>query len=79
MASEKKKLKPPVYNDPGWGDSLSVSKKALQELAHVAVTEACVSGLCDICLEQPMCRRDVFGPPWRDSNSSRRSGKQVNK
>ena len=50
-------------------------EKALHELAHVAVTEACVSGLCDICLEQPTCRRDVFGPPWRDSHSPRRSGK----
>jgi len=25
-------------------------EEALGELAHMAVTEACVSGLCDICL-----------------------------
>ena len=25
-------------------------EKALQELAQMAVTEACVSGLCDVCL-----------------------------
>lgn len=34
MASNRKKIQPPAYNDPGWGDSISVSKKARQELAE---------------------------------------------
>lgn len=34
MASNRKKVEPPAYNDPGWGDSISVSKKARQELAE---------------------------------------------
>lgn len=35
MANEKKKIAPPpVYNDPGWGDSISVSRKAREELAE---------------------------------------------
>ena len=50
-------------------------EKALQELAHMAVTEACVSGLCDMCLEQQTCGRDIFGAPWSNSHSSRRWGK----
>jgi hypothetical protein len=36
MASNRKKVNPPPYNDPGWGDSVSVSKKAREELAEVA-------------------------------------------
>ncbi len=36
MASNRKKAQPPPYNDPGWGDSVSVSKKAREELAEVA-------------------------------------------
>lgn len=35
MANEKKKIAPPpVYNDPGWGDSISVSRKAREEIAE---------------------------------------------
>jgi hypothetical protein len=34
MASNRKKVEQPAYNDPGWGDSISVSKKARQELAE---------------------------------------------
>ncbi len=34
MASNRKKVQPPAYNDPGWGDSISVSKKARKELAE---------------------------------------------
>ena len=41
----------PPYQSP------SVAQ-ALQELAHMAVTEACVSGLCDICLAQQGCLCD---------------------
>lgn len=37
MASNRKKVQPPAYNDPGWGDSISVSKKARQELAESEV------------------------------------------
>lgn len=36
MASNRKKVEQPAYNDPGWGDSISVSKKARQELAENA-------------------------------------------
>lgn len=36
MASNRKKVQPTTYNDPGWGDSISVSKKAREELAEVA-------------------------------------------
>ena len=42
------------------------AEKALRELAHMAVTEACVSGLCDICLYQTgLC--DMAG--WRGEDS----------
>ncbi len=50
-------------------------EKALQELAHMAATEACVSGLCDLCLAQPRCLCDAAGAPWRDPPSAGRSGK----
>jgi hypothetical protein len=36
MASNRKKVQPPPYNDPGWGDSVSVSKKAREELDEIA-------------------------------------------
>ncbi len=48
-------------------------EKASQELAHLPVTEACVSGLCDICLAQQGSLCDVVGTPWKDSPSSKRS------
>jgi len=48
-------------------------EKALRELAQMAVTEACVSGLCDICLYQAgLC--NIVGQHWEDSRPSRRSG-----
>jgi hypothetical protein len=34
--------------------------------AQLAVTEACVSGACDICLCQDAC--DLFGQHWEDSH-----------
>ncbi len=34
-------------------DRSPLVEEALTELAHVAVTEACVSGLCDVCLYYP--------------------------
>ena len=49
-------------------------EKALQELARMAVTEACVSGLCDMCLYQTgLCM--IVRRRWEDSHPSRRSGK----
>ena len=39
MASNRKKVQQPVYNDPGWGDSISVSRKAREELAEVSNAE----------------------------------------
>ncbi len=38
--------------------SLSV-QQALEELRHMPVMEACVSGLCDICLYQQRCPVDI--------------------
>ncbi|MBC7473443.1 MAG: hypothetical protein H7263_04075 [Candidatus Sericytochromatia bacterium] len=35
MASNRKKVEPTIYSDSGWGDSISVSKKAREELADV--------------------------------------------
>lgn len=46
--------------------------KALRELAQMPLTEACVSGLCDICLYQTGC--NIVGKNWADSQPSRRSG-----
>lgn len=47
--------------------------KALRELAQIPLTEACVSGLCDMCLYQTgLC--DIVGKHWADSQPSRRSG-----
>jgi acetyl-CoA acetyltransferase len=49
-------------------------EKALRELAQMAVTEACVSGLCDMCLYQAgLC--DMASQRWKDSDPSTRSGK----
>ncbi len=49
-------------------------EKALRELAQMALTEACVSGLCDLCLYQTgLCT--IVGQPGEDSHLSRRSGK----
>ena len=50
-------------------------EEALRELAQMAVTEACVSGLCDMCLFQAgLCT--IVGQHWEDSHPSGRSGKQ---
>ena len=47
--------------------------KALRELAQMPLAEACVSGLCDICLYQAgPC--NIVGKNWADSQPSRRSG-----
>ena len=49
-------------------------EKALRELAQMAVTEACVSGLCDICLYQKdLCM--IVGQHGEGSHPSRPSGK----
>jgi hypothetical protein len=36
MAENRKKTQQPLYKDPGWGDSVSVSKKAREELAEIS-------------------------------------------
>ena len=47
--------------------------QALRELAQMPLTEACVSGLCDMCLYQTgLC--NIFGKHWADSQPSGRSG-----
>ena len=49
-------------------------EKALQELAKTPVTEACMSGLCDICLYQKdLCT--IVGPHRENSHPFGRSGK----
>jgi hypothetical protein len=41
-------------------------QQALRELAQMAITEACLSGLCDMCLYQTdACT--IFGRHWEDS------------
>jgi hypothetical protein len=48
-------------------------EKALRELAQMPLTEACVSGLCDICLYQTgLC--NIVGKNREDSRPSRSSG-----
>lgn len=48
-------------------------EKALRELAQMPLTEACVSGLCDMCLYQTgLC--NIVGKHRADSQPSRRSG-----
>jgi hypothetical protein len=48
-------------------------EKALRELAQMPLTEACVSGLCDICLYQAgLC--NMVGKHWADAQPSKRSG-----
>lgn len=48
-------------------------EKALRELSQLAVTEACVSGSCDICLFQTgFCM--MAGQHWENSHPSKRSG-----
>ena len=50
-------------------------EKALRELAQMPLTEACVSGLCDICLYQTgLC--NIVCKHWADSNHT---GVQGNK
>ena len=58
-------------------------EKALRELPQVTITEACVSGLCDICLYQAgLCNivclyqpGNIVGPHREDSHLSRRPDK----
>lgn len=53
-------------------------EKALRELAQLAVTEACVSGSCDLCLFQTdPC--NMVGQYREDSHPSGRSGEKKNK
>ena len=55
--------------------SVSAGMKALQEVRQMPVTEACVSGLCDICLYQDgLCMTE--GRPCANWDSSRRSAEQ---
>jgi hypothetical protein len=54
-------------------------EKALRDLAEMAVTEACVSGLCDICLYYGTDLCTVFGQDRGDSHLSSRSRNQKNK
>ena len=52
-------------------------EKALQELAQLAVTEACLCGACDICLNQTgSC--DITGQPSESLQPSRRSEQKKN-
>lgn len=52
-------------------------EEALRELTQLAVTEACVSGLCDICLCQNQTGPcNIVGQRWQDSHPSRRSGEK---
>lgn len=49
-------------------------EEALRELARLPLTEACVSGLCDICI----CRAglcNMVGKNWAESRPSKYSGK----
>jgi hypothetical protein len=39
-------------------------QQALRELAQMAITEACLSGLCDMCLCQADCCN--FAGNWRE-------------
>jgi hypothetical protein len=48
-------------------------EQALRELAQLAITEACLSGLCDMCLYQTdAC--SIFGQHREDSHLSRLPG-----
>jgi len=50
------------------------AEKALQQLTNLPVTEACVSGSCDICLNQAgPC--DVIGQGQENSHPSSRPEK----
>lgn len=50
-------------------------EEAARELGRIPVTEACVSGLCDLCLYQmDLC--NVIGKQSDDSPPSRGSGNQ---
>jgi hypothetical protein len=44
--------------------------KALQDLAEMAVTEACLSGLCDFCLYHGTGLCTIFGRQWEGSRPS---------
>lgn len=40
-------------------------EKALRECEQLALTEACLSGFCDLCLYQTsLC---MIGQPWKDA------------
>jgi len=53
-------------------------EKGLGDLAEMAVTEACLSGLCDICLYDGTGLCAIFGQNWGDSRPARRPTKQKN-
>ena len=53
-------------------------EKALQELAHMPVTEACVCGACDLCLNRAaLC--DVASPQPQDSYQPRPAAEKKTK
>ena len=53
-------------------------EKALRELEHMSVTEACVSGSCDICLHQTdPC--NIVDPHRENSHPSSQSGEKKNR
>ncbi len=47
-------------------------EKAFRGLAEMVVTEACLSGLCDICLYHGTGLCSIFAQDWGDSHPSRR-------
>jgi hypothetical protein len=79
-----KAAKEQVVNDEAITSASKASRaskpveKALQGLADVPVTEACVSGSCDICLYQKdPC--SIVGQTWENSHPSSRSGEKKKK
>ena len=54
-------------------------EKALRELAQMAVTEACVSGLCGICLYQRTDLCTIFGKAGGNLHPPKRPRKQKNR
>lgn len=67
--------RPTVGTPPSY---FSSSERALRELARIPLTEACVSGLCDVCLYGPdVCM--IAGRRRHDSQSSISSAWQKNK
>ncbi len=48
-------------------------EQALEEIAHTPLTEACLQGLCDICIAEPTCLCHTVRP-WEKSPSAGLSG-----